>query len=78
MAIWLLEGSIKLGTGMGEQGVKQNRDWGFYAFAFGGFVFFNTNSQIGRMIALCFICWLVFILFLDLFQLIVEFPLSWC
>lgn len=71
MAIWILEGAVKLGTGTGEQGVNRNRDWGVYAFAFGEFVFFNTNSQIGRMIALCFICWLVFILFLDLFHLIV-------
>lgn len=57
--------------GTGEEGEKPKRDWGFYAFDFGQFVFFNTNNQIGRMIALCFICRLVFISFLDLFHLIV-------
>lgn len=62
-----------MGTGTEKQRVKRNKDWVFYAFAFGEFVFFITNSQIGRTIALCFIYWLVFVLFLDLFQLF-NFP----
>ena len=74
MALWLLEGADKLGTGTGERGEKPKRGRVFYAFAFGQFVFFNTNNQIGRMIALCFIGWLVSVLFLDLFHLIVNFP----
>lgn len=71
MAIWLLEGPVKLGAGTGEEREKLKRERGFKSFAFGKFVFFNTNNQIGRMIALCFICWLVFVSFLDLFHLIV-------
>lgn len=71
MALWLREGAEKLGAGTGEGGEKPKRGRGFYAFAFGQCVFFNTNHQIGRMIALCFIGWLVFVSFLDWFHLIV-------
>lgn len=60
MAFWLLEGPEKLGAGTGGEGEKAKRGRGFNAFAFGQFVFFNTNNQIGRMIALSFTHWLVF------------------
>lgn len=71
MAIWLLEGPVKLGSRTGEEREKPKREKGFESFALGKFVFFNTNNQKGKMIALCFICWLVFVSFLDLFHLIV-------
>lgn len=71
MAIWLLEGSVKVRGRDRTGGRKTKMKKGFYALAFGKFVFFNTNNHIGRMIALCFISWLVFVLFLNWFHLIV-------
>lgn len=65
MAFWLLEGAEKLGAGTGGEEEKAKRGRGFNAFAFGQFDFFNTNNQIGRMIALSFTHWLFFFCFVS-------------